>query len=175
MYICIKNKKVCSIRIKIINKNNIEIIDGMYINEDAIIKYTFKNSERYLMIVSIVENGIQIFKNRYEFVYYECDEYKLDDIIKITKKGKQNKINKKNIMLNFDKNIIINPLVLYRNEKEKLSVFVNGNILLLGGNLKKIFMLIKDKKELKYSNLTNEEIIKYINILIMKGCVIYYE
>ena len=175
MYIRIKNKKICSIRIKIINKNNTEIIDGMYINEDAIIEYNFKDSEKYLMIISIVENGIQIFKNRFEFIYYECDQYKLDNIIKITKVGKQNKIKRKTILSNLDGKIIINPLILYRNEGEKLSVFVNGNILLLRGNLKKIFMLIKDKKELNNTNLTNDEIIKYINILIMKGCVIYYE
>ena len=175
IYIKNKNSNIYSVRTKILNNEKIDIIDRLYIDNEAYVDYKFEDSKEYIVIISIAEKGKQTFKNKYKFVYHECDEYILDDNIKIINCYKENKLIKKGLISSFDENIGINPLISYREEKEKLSIYNSGNILLLKGNLKKIFLLILNNKKANIKDLSEEETINCINTLIMKGCVISYE
>ena len=177
MNICIKhsNRNNYSIKIKVIYNGISRIIGGLYIDSEAHIKYNFKDSNEYIIVISVVENGIQTFKNRYKFVYHECDEYRLDDKVKIKKGLRENKIVNKSIINNLKDKVSINPLISYRDEDEIVSIFNNGNIILLKGNLKKIFLRIITNKALDELELSEDEVINSINTLIMKGCVISYE
>ncbi len=170
-----RQKNIFSVRIKIISKNNIQVIEELLKTNELFIDYSFLNLEKYTLIISVVQLGKQLFKKKYTFTYHECEEYRLDENVAITCGNGFHIIpkNKKNASTN-DK-LDINPIIIYRNEGKKTSVYVNGNILLLKGNLKKIFTNIKNRKNLKGLHLSNKELENYLNILVEKGCIICYE
>ena len=77
-------------------------------------------------------------------------------------------INKKNIK-NID--VSLNPLIAYREEnKKKISIYNNGSVLLLKGDLFDILKKIIDNKY-----VINAKDIDNLNILLLKGCLIAYE
>jgi hypothetical protein len=99
----------------------------------------------------------------------------LDDNVTIVNNIKNNEIKIKKIISNYNYNFDINPLASFREENNLISVFTNGNIYLLKGNLKKIFLAIMDKISFDKITLKEDEIIKGLELLILKGCVVCYE
>lgn len=109
-----------------------------------------------------------------EFTYKDYDEYIIDNNIRIGKQKNSNflervsLINKKNIK-NID--VSLNPLIAYREEnKKKISIYNNGSVLLLKGDLFDILKKIIDNKY-----VINAKDIDNLNILLLKGCLIAYE
>lgn len=169
------SNNVYSVRIKIVSGDKIQEITNLYNNRIINYDYTFKDSTDYIVVISVAQFGKQIYKKKYSFTYHSCDKYILDDNITIINGLKNNNISNKMIISDLNYNFDINPLASYRNEGSKLSVFVNGNIYLLKGNLKKIFMAIKKGESLTEIGISEDNIIKELELLILKGCVICYE
>lgn len=166
-----------SVKIKIIHEKDIYEIKGIFNETKINIKTNilFENNQKYTIIVSVVSLGIQISKRKYTFIYHKDDQYKLDNNCSIINNDKTNKIDIINSVS--DKNYStlrykVNPLCAFRDEENKFSIYLNGNIYLISGNLLNMFKNMLELKE--FSNITNEQI-SNINTLIKKGCIIAYE
>lgn len=169
-----------SVKIKVIHKGEIYTFNGIFneINVNMETDINFKDNQPYHIIINVVSLGIQILKRKYTFIYHKNNRYKLDEDCLIINDNRTNKIN----IINFlsDKNYIklkyrVNPLCAFRDEKDKFSIYLNGNVYLISGNLLNIFKNILELKEFKPTQINNEEIMNNLNILIKKGFIIAYE
>ena len=167
-------QNIAFLMVKIIDKKiniykKIVTTDNININIKALEKM-----QNYKLIVNVIVDGKQIFKKFEEFTYKDYDEYIIDNNIRIGKQKSSNflervsLINKKNIK-NID--VSLNPLIAYREEnKKKISIYNNGSVLLLKGDLFDILKKIIDNKY-----VINAKDIDNLNILLLKGCLIAYE
>lgn len=169
------SNNICSVKVKVINDDNIFETIKMFDSSTIALDIEFKNDCDYIVIISVAQFGRQVLKRKYSFNYHICDEYKLDDNVTIVNNIKSNEIKIKKIISNYNYNFDINPLASFREENNLISVFANGNIYLLKGNLKKIFLDIVDKISFDKITLKEDEIIKGLELLILKGCVVCYE
>lgn len=176
--------QVNSIRLNLIEKNKKIEYKGIFIDNIAIIKtdINFIEDEKYRIIISIVNNGKQIYKEKIEFIYKANTVFIIPDkmikikIIKNEKEKENNIYEIKKISQNTYKKYkyIINPLAIVREEDEKsITIFINNNVYILKGKLAEIFKNINNKtfvKKIREFDKLNE-----INLLILKGCIICYE
>ena len=165
------SNNICSVKVKVINDDNIFETIKMFDSSTIALDIEFKNDCDYIVIISVAQFGRQVLKRKYSFKYHICDEYKLDDNVTIVNNIKSNEIKIKKIISNYNYNFDINPLASFREENNLISVFANGNIYLL----KKIFLDIVDKISFDKITLKEDEIIKGLELLILKGCVVCYE
>lgn len=177
-----RTNQVNSIRLSLIMENEIIEYKGVFIENIAIIKvYTnFIENKKYRIIISIVNNGKQVYKGKIEFIYKANMVFITQDKmikIKIIKEEKENNIYEiKKISPNTYKKYkyIINPLAIVREEDERcITIFINSNVYILKGKLAEIVKNINNEtfvKKIKEFDKLNE-----INLLILKGCIICYE
>lgn len=177
-----RTNQVNSIRLSLIMENEIIEYKGVFIDNVAIIKVdiNFIENKKYRIIISIVNNGKQVYKGKIEFIYKVNMVFITQDKmikIKIIKEEKENNIYEiKKISPNTYKKYkyIINPLAIVREEDEKcITIFINSNVYILKGKLAEIVKNINNEtfvKKIKEFDKLNE-----INLLILKGCIICYE
>ena len=177
---------IASLKIKLVNNKIINIYNILFNKSERNISINvgkeFKHLQKYILIISIVQNGKQVIKNYYSFSYENYDEYKLDNFVYLTNKKiiTQNK----KTMYDFDENNIfdlkfeINPLIMVRKEKEKTSIYNKGNIILLKNNMEKVFNLINNKDTkciFDETDILLEEFVNILRKLVLKGFVVVYE
>lgn len=177
-----RTNQVNSIRLSLIMENEIIEYKGVFIDNVAIIKVdiNFIEYKKYRIIISIVNNGKQVYKGKIEFIYKANMVFITQDKmikIKIIKEEKENNIYEiKKISPNTYKKYkyVINPLAIVREEDEKcITIFINSNVYILKGKLAEIVKNINNEtfvKKIKEFDKLNE-----INLLILKGCIICYE
>jgi len=177
-----RTNQVNSIRLSLIMENEIIEYKGVFIENIAIIKVdtNFIENKKYRIIISIVNNGKQVYKGKIEFIYKANMVFITQDKmikIKIIKEEKENNIYEiKKISPNTYKKYkyIINPLAIVREEDERcITIFINSNVYILKGKLAEIVKNINNEtfvKKIKEFDKLNE-----INLLILKGCIICYE
>ena len=177
-----RTNQVNSIRLSLIMENEIIEYKGVFIDNVAIIKVdiNFIENKKYRIIISIVNNGKQVYKGKIEFIYKVNMVFITQDKmikIKIIKEEKENNIYEiKKISPNTYKKYkyVINPLAIVREEDEKcITIFINSNVYILKGKLAEIVKNINNEtfvKKIKEFDKLNE-----INLLILKGCIICYE
>ena len=166
--------ELLSVKVKIMHDSIIDTVSVNCLTDNIYIPYLFKENENYHIIVSIVYHGIQIVKFQHTFSYNQNYQY-IDDKIHLSFGLNCKNLSQKEQATSLKETFFVNPLAMYREEGNCTSVYVNGNIFLLRGDLRKVFKAIERKEVFTNLSLDDEIIIKKINLLIEKGCVLCYE
>ncbi len=169
-----------SVKIKIIYEGEIYTFNGIFdeINVNLKTDISFRDNQTYQIIISVVSLGIQILKRKYTFIYHKNNKYKLDEDCSIIDESKTNQINIIDSLADkncFELKYRVNPLCAFRDEKDKVSIYLNGNVYLISGNLLNIFKNVLELNELNLIQIDNKKMINNLNILIKKGFIIAYE
>lgn len=167
---------IFSVRIKIVNNERVEVFNYLFKEHIINIDYPFESNRPYILIISIMQYGKQIIKNKYTFIYSKCDKY-IDNnvILELANNNLNNYLIKKNIIRNINQKMSVNPIIMLREEDEDtISVYNNGNILLLKGNLRKLLLCIRNAERIE-ENIDGNLLLDNLNTLLLKGCIVSYE